>query len=299
MKKVLIIYNPSSGSKNSEEYASKLKYILKNKKVSTSVYETTGDDNFKSLILNSVNNNYDTIAVLGGDGTVSQIVNVLSTLNVRPTILLLPTGTKNNLAHSLGINLNIDGYLSEIEKRELERKYIDIGKVNDSYFISTVSMGSIPEMAWKTNEEHKEKYGSLGYVFDSFQVLNEEKSFDISLKTDGQEQIIKGVTLLIVGISNSVFGMKTFFEDAQIDDGYLHLYLLKEGSLFSKMSTLVKDVIHKQQDNTEEQSYNLKFKSAVIESKPSLSLAVDGEKGPVMPATIDILPKHLTFYVVV
>ncbi len=297
MQKILIIYNPNSGSKNSLDIANKLKAILDQKKVTTSVYATTGDDDFEKLIRDHMNNGFDTVAGLGGDGTATQIVNAIATFENRPNILLIPTGTTNNLARALGLNLNVDKYLSIIEQKELEPKEIDVGKINDDYFISTVSVGSIPEMAWKTNEEHKEKFGSLGYILDSFQVLNEEKTFDIQLKADGKEQLIENVTLMIVGVSNSVFGIQTFFEKAEIDDGYLHLYLLKQGDLLTKMGTLVKDVLPKDQNNIDDNSYTTKFKEAVIDSNVTLNFALDGEKGPLMPARIEVLPKHLTFYI--
>lgn len=298
MQKVLIIYNPNSGSKNSTDIAYKLNTILENKGVVTASYATTGDDDFKQLINNYMAKGFDSVATLGGDGTISQIVNAIATFENRPNILLLPTGTTNNLARSLCLNLNIDKYLSEIEQGQLKTKEIDVGKINDNYFISTVSVGSIPEVAWKTNEKLKEKLGSLGYVLDSFQVLNEEKTFDIQIKADGQEHLIEDITLMIIGVSNSVFGVQTFFEDAEIDDSYLHVYLLKQGDLLTKMGTLVKDVLPNRQDNTDDNSYRMKFKEATIDSNMVLNFALDGEKGPEMPASLEVLPKRLTFYII-
>lgn len=298
MEKILIIYNPSSGSKNSTDITNKLNAILQNREITTSVYATTGDDDFKQLINTHMAKGFDSVATLGGDGTISQIVNAIATFEKRPRILLIPTGTTNNLARSLGLDLNIDKYLSEIEQGRLKTKAVDVGKINEDYFVSTVSVGSIPEMAWKTNEEHKEKFGSLGYVLDSFQVLNEEKNFDIQIKADGQVQLIEDVTLMIIGLSNSVFGIQTFFENAEIDDGYLHVYLLKQGDLLTKMGTLVKDVLPNRQDSPGDNSYSLKFKEATVDSNVVLNFALDGEKGPGMPAKIKVLNKHITFYVI-
>lgn len=298
MQKVLIIYNPSSGSKNSTNIAEELNTILQNIEIITSVYATTGDDNFKQLISDHMAKGFDSVASLGGDGTVSKIVNAIATFENRPKILLLPTGTMNNLARSLGLNLNIDKYLLGIEQGHFETKEIDVGKINDDYFISTVSVGSIPEMAWKTNEEHKENFGPLGYILDSFQVLNEEKTFDIQIKADGQEESFEDVTLMIISISNSVFGVQTFFEGTEIDDGYLHVYILKQGGLLTKMSTLTKDVLQNRQSNTVDHSYRGKFKEAIIDSNMTLNFALDGEKGPRMPARLEVLEKHLTFYII-
>lgn len=296
MQKVLIIYNPSSGSKDSTEFANKLNTILQQKNITTSLYETTGDDDFKQLIGDHMTTGFDTVAGLGGDGTASLIVNAVATFETRPNILLIPTGTTNNLARALGIDLNVDKFLTKIEQDQLQPKTIDIGKINYEYFISTASVGSIPEIAWKADDEHKEKFGSLGYVLDSFQVLNEEKTFDIELKVDGRERSFKDVDLMIIGLSNSVFGIQTFFEEAKIDDGYLYLYLLKQGDLLTKVGTLVKDVLPNHTDQSDEKSFTMKFKEAELNSNIPLSFAVDGDKGPQMPVKIQVLANHLTFY---
>lgn len=296
MQKVLIIYNPSSGSKDSTEFANKLNTILQQKNITTSLYETTGDDDFKQLIGDHMTTGFDTVAGLGGDGTASLIVNAVATFETRPNILLIPTGTTNNLARALGIDLNVDKFLTKIEQDQLQPKTIDIGKINYEYFISTASVGSIPEIAWKADDEHKEKFGSLGYVLDSFQVLNEEKTFDIELKVDGRERSFKDVDLMIIGLSNSVFGIQTFFEEAKIDDGYLYLYLLKQGDLLTKVGTLVKDVLPNHTDQSDENSFTMKFKEAELKSNIPLSFAVDGDKGPKMPVKIQVLANHLTFY---
>lgn len=296
MQKVLIIYNPSSGSKNGTDFGNKLNDILQQKNITTSLYATTGYDDFKQLISDHMDDGFDTVAALGGDGTVSQIANAIATFETRPNILLIPTGTTNNLARALGIDLNVDKFLTEIAQEHLQPKVIDIGKINDEYFVSTVSVGSIPEIAWKANEEHKEKFGSLGYVLDSFQALNEEKTFDVDLKVDGREQSFKDVALMIIGISNSVFGVQTFFKEAEIDDGYLHLYLLKQGDLLTKMGTVVKDVLPNQMNKSDDNSYTMKFKEADIASNLALNFAIDGDKGPKMPVKIEILHNHLTFY---
>lgn len=298
MQKVLIIYNPSSGSKNGTDFGNKLNDILQQKNITTSLYATTGYDDFKQLISDHMNDGFDTVAALGGDGTASQIVNDIATFETRPNILLIPTGTTNNLARALDIDLDVDKFLTEIAQEHLQPKVIDIGKINDEYFISTVSIGSIPEIAWKANEEHKEKFGSLGYVLDSFQALNEEKTFDVNLKVDGREQSFKDVALMIIGISNSVFGVQTFFKEAEIDDGYLHLYLLNQGDLLTKMGTVVKDVLPNQMNKSDDNSYTMKFKEADIASNLALNFAIDGDKGPKMPVKIEVLHNHLTFYTI-
>lgn len=300
MKNVLIISNPNSGQKQGTEMADSLRSILQEKGITTMNYETKGDDDFHHLIETYMSKGFDTIAILGGDGTVSRIVNDVAELDNRPKILLMPLGTTNNLARSLQTELDLEQLLVKIENDNLVEQQIDIGKINDQYFISTVSVGSIPEIAWKADDDVKEKFGPFGYVLEGMQVLNEQKSFDVTIKTDVEEFILDEAFIIVVGLSNSVFGIPTFFKNAQIDDGKLDMYILKHSDLLSEVGTLARHVLPNETDNNEKEdelSHTTSFTQATLDSASDMNFAVDGEKGPKFPVELKILNKHLTFIV--
>lgn len=300
MEKILIVANPMSGSKFSMKTAERLIDIFHENNLKAYLYETTGVDDFRQLTLESLGAGYDTFAILGGDGTISEFVSQISDLDERPKILLIPSGTANNFARALKTEINLERLLSKIKQNELTEKQADVGQVNDGYFISTLSAGSLPEISWKTDDDLKESLGSFGYVLEGLSVLNEDKSFDLTVQTPIEELIVTDVSLLVIGLSNSVFGVSTFFEEGEVDDGKLQLYALKASSLMEEAKSLTQQIIPGNQEgynSKDSLSFTTFFKKATLKASSEIHLAKDGEKGPEFPIELNVLHKHLTFIV--
>jgi len=300
MESVLIIANPTAGEREGVEFANELADVLEQKTIKTKIYETTGDDDFRALTDEAMAEGFDTAAILGGDGTVSEFVNQISDLKRRPDILLLPLGTTNNLARTLQTELNTDELLDKITENQIVSKQTDIGKVNDGYFISTLSAGSLPEIAWKADDEVKEVLGPFGYILEGVSAINEDQTFDIKIQTETEEITKKEVTLVVIGLSNSIFGIPTFFEEGEIDDGQLQLYALKTSNLMEETASLAHHIFptpENSEETNDQLSYTTSFKNATIHSNTDMHLALDGEKGPSFPIELNVLPQHLTFLV--
>jgi len=300
MENVLIIVNPISGEKEAVEFGGKLAEVFEQKNINTKTYETSGKDDFKTLTEKAKNNGFETVAILGGDGTISEYVAQISDLKKRPNILLLPLGTMNNLARALNTELNTTEMLEKIKHNQMIPKQSDVGKVNDCYFVSTLSAGSLPEIAWQTDEEVKEVFGPFGYILEGVSSINEDQMFDITIETETEEITKEEITLVVIGLSNSVFGIPTFFEKGEIDDGHLQLYALKTSNLMEEAASLAHHVFPATEEGEEannQLSYTTSFKKATIYSDVNLKLAIDGEKGPNFPIELDVLQGHLTFLV--
>lgn len=300
MENVLIIANPTSGEKTGVELGKKLSSVFNYKGLNTEMYETKGDDDFKKIVQESLEKGIDTVAILGGDGTISEFSTQISELEKRPDILLVPLGTTNNLARALKTELDMDALLEKVEENVLIKKQADVGHFEDRYFVSTLSAGSLPEIAWKTDDDVKEMFGSFGYILEGISAINEDETFDLTIQTDTDSIELADVTLVVIGLSNSVFGIPTFFEDGEIDDGKVYLYALKTSNLMEEGASLAHHIFpgtENSEEKNDELSYITSFEKARIESSTDLNLAIDGEKGPTFPIELDVLHKHLTFLV--
>lgn len=300
MKKVLIVANPTSGSKHGVETADRLLELFHRQNLEANLYETTGKDDFRQLTRESMKKGYDTFTILGGDGTISEFVSQISDLDERPKILLFPLGTTNNFAQALKTEMNLEQFLTKIEQTKLTEKQVDVGQVNDNYFISSLSAGSLPEISWKADDDLKEIFGSFGYVLEGLSVLNEDESFDLTIQTSAEELTVPNISLLIVGLSNSVFGVTTFFKEAEVNDGKLQLYALKASTLMKEAKSLTKHIMPGDEGTKNGEkplSYTTSFKKATLKTSSDFHLAKDGEKGPQFPVELNVLHKHLTFIV--
>ena len=76
---------------------------------------------------------YQLIICLGGDGTLNETVNGLSSLKNRPPIAYLPTGTTNDFADSLGLSTDISKAMRDTFHGT--KKKLDIGRMNNRAFV--------------------------------------------------------------------------------------------------------------------------------------------------------------------
>lgn len=298
MDKVFIIMNPNAGDEKGLEVSEQLEFIYQEQNVVTEIYQTKGEDNFKKVIQEAMDNGYQTIALLGGDGTISEVVNGIAELEKRPKIILLPAGTTNNFARTITNNQTREEILQSIQAKELEEIKVDVGQINNQYFISSIAIGAVPAVGWETDEKLKANFGSFAYFLEGMKsvIKDEQESFDIQIKMEDESKVEEDVFLFLVGLTNSIFGIPTFFSEATASDGKLHYFGLKKAGIFTEMSSVIKQIV-KEENQEEESTFTGTFQNAVIHSNSSLNFLIDGEKGPKFPVTVDILPQHLTFIV--
>lgn len=299
MTKILIIINPSSGDETGLKLADSLETIYKSKEIETKRYETTGEDNFKKLIQDSMKEGYEKIVVSGGDGTISELVNGIADFEKRPKILLIPSGTTNNFGRTIGSEKTREEFLKAIEEDDLMEIKVDLGRINGQYFISSIAVGILPSVGWETDTELKATIGPFAYFLEGIKAITKEEqdTFDLKLKVDQEETMMEDLILFIVGLSNSIIGIETFFEGATINDGQLHYFGLKQASLLKEASALMKQVLQNTEKQKDELIFTGSFNQAELVSESTVNFLIDGDKGPTFPIKLGILPKHLTFVV--
>lgn len=295
MKDIIIIANPSSGKKQAEEYAAKAQSLFEDNQRQADVRITESEEDIVKYVKEASSNKYDTMILLGGDGTVSKAGESLKDEEYRPKIGIIPTGTINNIARGLGIATNIDQAVEDLVN--CKEQITDVGMINDKLFQSSISAGSIPETVWEVSKDQKEKFGSLAYFIEGFKSLREEENYSIEMTIDGKEMKVD-LTLLVIGLSNSVAGIPNFFNEATYDDGYLYLFGLKKSTLGEKISVMT-SLLNDSEALSDEQNkgFVIPFKQGSFKNDHNLNVALDGEKGPCFPFDIKILPAFLTFLV--
>jgi diacylglycerol kinase family enzyme len=143
MKKAKILHNPKAGKQ--EHTKKKLVSLVKSKGFNCG-YSSTKEIGWKKIKPRT-----DFIVIAGGDGTVRKIVTQLhnkkkSSKNL--PILLLPLGTANNIAKSLGIDGHIDDIIKNFDKGKLKK--FDAGRITgrkkEMIFLESFGFGIFPEL---------------------------------------------------------------------------------------------------------------------------------------------------------
>jgi diacylglycerol kinase (ATP) len=164
----------------------------------------------------------DLVAVGGGDGTMNAAAPGL--LKTGLPLGVLPMGTANDLARTLGIPADIDAAARIIAAGQTRR--IDLGEVNGQPFFNVASIGLSAELAQRLTRDIKSRFGRLGYAFVAMRVLTRARPFRAVIASD--EGSARVATLQIaVGNGRFYGGGNAVEKTAAIDDQHLDLYSLE------------------------------------------------------------------------
>lgn len=226
------------------------------------------------------------VIVGGGDGTISSIVDFLAYQDV--VLGILPLGTGNSFARTLGIPLTIEGAADVIAGGTVAD--IDLGKIDQDYFANIASLGFSAEVARATSPGLKRSLGPLAYLFAALREFFRHRSFSCTLQIDGQEYRIKTHQVLI---ANGSFMGKTFLTPTiSPDDRSLIVFTMDMLNRWQMLGLWTAFFLGKYTVFSEAKYFQIK--EARIEADPSQSINVDGEATPAKtPVTVSVAPEAL------
>ncbi|WP_041556376.1 diacylglycerol/lipid kinase family protein [Carnobacterium sp. 17-4] len=294
MTKAMIIVNPSSGGEKAEKYMGKLKKQIEPDFTELIIKKTEKAGDATAFCEDAALEKYEAVFVLGGDGTVSEAVNGLMLHQAQTILGIIPLGTVNNVARALGISTNPDIAIDSFKQRAV--KQIDVGKLNSRYFISSTSVGPIPESIQEVDVEMKTKFGVFAYLIEGIKALRDDETYTVELEVDG-EKWVADYSMVLIAMSNFVSGVGTVIPGAEMDDGFIHLVTLKETTAKEKLS-LVPELLQGK-EYTKEKLEHRAFKKATIRllEDEDTYCTVDGDKGQPFPIKLEVLPSSLAVFV--
>jgi diacylglycerol kinase (ATP) len=165
---------------------------------------------------------FDRVVVGGGDGTLNAAIPGL--LEAGLPFGILPLGTANDLARSLGIPAEMEA-AARIIAEEAPRP-VDLGEVNGHMYFNVASVGFSAELAAELKAEAKRRWGRLGYAVAAFGLLRRARPFTATLVHDGVAERVRTLQVS-VGNGRHYGGGLTVSEEARPDDGLLDVYSLE------------------------------------------------------------------------
>jgi YegS/Rv2252/BmrU family lipid kinase len=231
------------------------------------------------------------IIIGGGDGTMLHSAQAL--LDAGRPVGLLPLGTANDLARTLGIPADLAEAARLIVRGRT--KHIDLGLVNGRPFFNVASMGFSANVARHHTGERKRRLKLLSYPISWLDAQRDTEPFRIRLTDNAGKTKSSRTTLFAIG--NGVFygGGMRIVEDAAIDDGNLDVFYVRPlGPLgMLKVLPLLRfGAIRRKRDIRTHRVRWLR-----VEAVPEQQIIVDGELVEQTPAEFGILPRALEFHV--
>ena len=291
-KNVMLIYNKEAGSNKIESILAQM--ILTYKKKGFLIIPFCLNTSPKEDILTLLkNNHYAKIIISGGDGSINSIISFLLKNEIIIPIGILPAGTCNDLANSLGLPKNIKkASIIPLKNKTLP---IDIGRVNNSdYFFSSLAGGYFTEISYKTPTTVKKNLKQFAYYFKTAIQFSNFKPF--SLKVIIDDQIIeKDVLMFAFSTGTQVAGFKNIIQDASLNDGKLDFFLIKVCSYF-ELPAILFNIMTGQFTESKYVTY-FQGKSFHLEGAADVPIVFDGNKGISFPLTVKVVKEKISLFI--
>ncbi len=168
----------------------------------------------------------DLIILGGGDGTVSAVVDLLA--HHRAVLGLLPLGTANDFARTLGIPDDLEGACATIARGKVVD--VDLGRADDRYYVNVASIGLGARVITRISPRLKRIAGTVAYPVAAARALVGFHPFAATLTfPHGDHPPTTFPRLVQIGVGNGRFygGGAVVAPDAGIDDGTLDVYAIE------------------------------------------------------------------------
>ncbi|MGV3175909.1 diacylglycerol/lipid kinase family protein [Aerococcus suis] len=296
MKKAMIIVNPTSGKEAGKDHASYLMDVLMDQYDSITLNLTHQGGDTKLWAAQSAAEHYDALYLVGGDGTINEGIDGIANKSYRPTVGIVPLGTFNNVSSMLGFPKNYKAAIRQFKRVHTAR--IDIGRVNNQCFISSIVTGILAGAMKKVNVVDKPHLGPFAYAHKALEAFGNDSTSRFKITADGVEYT-REYSLIVGSIGNALLRMQHLFPETTIDDGYLNLVGMQGISVKEKLR-LMRHVMNHGVTNDEPDIDYIRCQKCRIElvsDSPFEQAVVDGDIGPHLPLEIEVLPKHIEVFV--
>lgn len=285
-KKVKFIYNPYSGEQSIVNNLDKVIRVHQEKNLTIVPFSIIKGQGVEKA-LEDIDDSYEYILLAGGDGTIDSVVNALKLKNINLPIGILPVGTANDFAKFLGLPADIEECLAQI--LELQPKAVDLGKVNDKYFINVLSTGLFTDISQKTEEHLKNTIGKLAYYIKGIEELHKFRK--ISVKVTTEEKIYDDPIYLMLVFNGRTAGNFNLATRAEVDDGLLDVVIFKAFNIPEIVPIFIR--ILRGEHLSDPRIEFFKTDRLLIETNEDIVSDIDGEKGPDFPLEVKCIAEAI------
>ncbi len=271
-KRVKLIFNPSSGA--NEESPVQLMDVIKEMqawKLVPEPYLIEPDSDLKEVVADAIAQGMNMIVVCGGDGTISAVARAM--IGTKATLGIIPTGTQNNVALSLGIPTDIPAAIAIL--RGGKRNKIDMGMVHcggiSTPFIEICSVGLFSTLFPSGDDI---QHGDISRVGDFLETLTISPPSEIQLFLDDKQEIRKMGHVVLISNMPYVGRHYQVGSENSFGDGLLDVLFFANLSKLDLIGYALKGAGTNTIEDPRIQHFRVR--KVAIDTQPAMSVMADG-----------------------
>jgi diacylglycerol kinase (ATP) len=294
-RRTVLIINPTRGRGAARQLAA-IERVLRGYGLSYDRQFTQHKGHARALASDAVSNGYDLVVVLGGDGTINEVVNGM--LGSSATLGALPLGGNNDFLRSLGIRTCAEACRALVEGVDNQ---LDVGLAECAdeeghplrrHFavLADVGLGSLVVNNTPSRFKHS-LGGGLGYVVSLYRtaVRGEARARRMRVVVDGELRYDQNLLLVEALNGSYAGGGLRVAPRARLDDGLLDIFVAEEMHWLT-IWTLFPKIYRGTHLTHEKTGY---FQARQVEVETDTMISVDGDVIGRTPASLRVLPGAL------
>lgn len=293
-KKAAIIFNPSSGKERSDYYKDIILQKIKHEFEDVVIKETQGKNDATEFSKEFTDNFYDSIFVVGGDGTFNEAIKgiLISKNSKKSKVGLIPGGTGNIFCSVLGFSRFARLAVDQIDLGHT--KLLDVGCVNKDNFNMMYSIGDVPESIHNVSIEDKTSLSMIAYVKSMLRGAAKNNLYDLRIYLD--DKIYSGNFSHVVIMTSQVLER---FSPVDIHEksnrGFLHVFMLKETDFYQK-AALLPDIMLSRVEYNENIIYERSKNIEIYSLEENIQTDIDGDNAGSLPSKLHIIEDAIEVY---
>ncbi len=295
---VALLTNPAARAGAHTGAAMRTAERLRAAGIRVSVISGGSAEESSTLLRTALEVGVDAVVVAGGDGTVSLAIQELATTAV--PLGIVPTGTGNDLATSLGIrDLDADGAADAVISGRT--RTIDLARVTRADG-SCVLYGTVLASGFdsKVNDRANRMTWPRGHMRYNIAILAEFVAlrgtpFEVELDLDSgvAERIAGDLVMATVGNGRTYGGGIPICPDADLEDGLLDVTLVRPAGRLKLLRLLPR--VYRGTHTSIEQVSTFRVRRVRL-SSPGVTAYADGDPLGPLPLSVEVVPSALRVF---
>ena len=306
-RRIAAIANPHAGKGRAGRLWPRIEQQLRSRLGDVTVRFTDSAGHATSIARELLENGFDVIIAVGGDGTVSEVANGFlrddEPVRRDAQLGILPVGTGSDFQRSLGIPSDFDKAVEILA--EGKPLAIDVGKATlvgssggdqQRYFVNLVSFGMGGAVAAGAKNTLTVLGGKVGFLWATFKTMATYHGRQVEIEIDDSGMFLPFfITNVAVGNGRYHGGGMHACPTAVLNDGLLEVTVIR----YLKPLEIMRDIRILYSDNVyrHPKIHHLRAQRLVARSEQPTWVEVDGEPLGRLPLTLEVLPQSLAVLV--
>ncbi|HAF07755.1 MAG: Diacylglycerol kinase catalytic region [candidate division TA06 bacterium 32_111] len=267
MKKYLVIINPQAGKGRGLKILNQVEKVLKELQIDFIIKYTKEKFDAQRNLKEWLSEDFTDLVVIGGDGTLNEIVNGMYPLNY--PVRFISTGTGNDFIKSINL-------LSLKELFTTEKfSNLNLFSINEKIGVNAIGIGFDGEVIEEMDRKKLKLKGLFAYMVFVLLKLFTYKPPKVKIKIDKEEVLKDKFYITCISNGKAVGGGFFLTPDAKPDDDKLDICLIKHVPFYLKPYYLLKVLLKKHKDDR--RVIMQRIDEIIIETKEELKGQIDGQ----------------------